>query len=121
MKEKLWSPKKPKPAWVIWYEDLTGEGDKHTFIVKLEAEQRILELIEGLVKDELEWRGPRDPEEEEAEGEDTGGSARDRLAELERLVKAEKAWAALEEWEAFAQDFTPEATLHVEETSVYGA
>lgn len=117
MKEKLWSPKKPKPGWVIWYEDMQGTGDKHTFILKVEAGERIRELIEALVKDEFEWRGT----EQDVEDEEDPDSAKFRLSQIKKLVEADKPWDALSEWEAYAQDFTPDATLHVEETTIYGA
>lgn len=112
MKEKLWSPGKPRTCWILWYEDQDGAGDKTVYLHKIEVEEQIKEILRNMVEDRLKSLDPGEEGEHDPERATL-------LGILEVLDK--KPFEALYHWAVFAEDFSVDERLNAEESKLFGA
>ncbi len=90
-----------KRAWIIWYEDREGPGDRHVFKTKKGAEKRISDLLMSVLREvDDEWKA--------AEAAGKMDDLHERLKTLSQDIRAadraDKVWDALEEWRTFEGD-----------------
>jgi hypothetical protein len=111
---KIWSPGKPKPCWIIWYHDQMGPGSMRVYAHKIEAEDDISEMLRGIVSGEMENWGQQDDDENARVARELLGSVMDNLDK-------KKVWDALADWEEYRGEYTPDGTIYVEEATLYGA
>lgn len=113
-RQKLWSPGKTKPGWVLWHERRGVSGAKNFFIHKEEAAEAVRNAIEHLVGQELTHMDEGEPGEPDP--------VRATLLEIRRLLPS-RPWEALEGWEHYHRNFVnPDSTetIHVEDAFVHG-
>jgi hypothetical protein len=113
MKEKLWSPGKPRKVWVVWYEDDDPyPWEKSVYFHKIEAESHARELLRDVASEALRDFDEGEPDEVDRPRETL-------LSILETLEKDLD--AAFAEWEDFRNDFGSDKQIFFEEAVLYGA
>lgn len=113
MREKLWSPGKARKVWIVWYEDDQGSGDKRVYAHKLEAHEDVREMLESLVRENLEQADEGDP--------DDAVSPRELLLSIKNELETNRIEHALSDWEEFRDSFSSEGIVHLEEAVLLGA
>lgn len=113
VREKLWSPGQSRKVWIVWFEDDQGSGDKRVYAHKIEAYQEVRELLESVVRENLE-----NMDEGDADDIDR---PRELLLSIKNEVEMNRIDHALSDWEEFRDSFGSEAIIHLEEAVLLGA
>lgn len=112
MKEKLWSPGKPRVCWILWYQDRDGDGDKTVYLHKVEVEEAIKEILRDMVQDRLRSLDPGEEGEPDPE--------RETMLGIQEILE-KKPFEALYHWAVFAETFSIDERLNAEESKLFGA